>query len=240
MQGHHERGKQGCISKTREAVAMLDNDYENRIGFFVPHTESIGSWNFSRMDQLTLSTIILAKRRITTEAEAKAEASRIAAEAETARIAEETEAARIATEAETARIAAETEAARIAAETGATRIAVEAETTRIAAETEAARIAVEAEAARIAAEADSARIAVEAEAARRPAAPSASAYSPVQQSPECKQAERKRYKFWMNVFMKYCIIYLQGKTDDKSPPPQALPAHIAELLGNMMCFYCGH
>ena len=27
---------------------------------------------------------------------------------------------------------------------------------------------------------------------------------------------------------------------DKSPSPQALPAHIAELLGNVMRFYCGH
>jgi hypothetical protein len=49
----------------REAVAMLDNNYENRIGFLVPHTEIIGVWYFSRMDQLTLWTIILAKRRIT-------------------------------------------------------------------------------------------------------------------------------------------------------------------------------
>ena len=151
---------------------------------------------------------------------------------------------RIAAEAEeeTARIAAVAEAARITVMAEAARIAAVTEAARIAAEAEAARIAAvaEAEAARIATEADATRIATEAEAARRPAAPSASAYSPVQQSPECKQAERKRYEFWMNVFMKYCIIYLQGKTDDKSPPPQALPAHIAELLGNMMCFYCGH
>jgi hypothetical protein len=193
----------------REAVAMIDNNYENRIGLLVPHMESIGEWYFSRMDQLTLWRKVLAKKRITTEAEA-----------ETARIAMEAEAARIATEAEAARIAAEAEAARIAAEADATRIAAEADATRIAAE------------------ADATRIPVEAEAARRPAAPSASAHRPVQQSLECKQVERKRYEFWMNVFVKYCIIYLQGKTANKSPPPQALPAHIAKLLGNVMRFYC--
>ena len=114
----------------REAVAMIDNNYENRIGLLVPHMESIGEWYFSRMDQLTLWRKVLAKKRITTEAEA-----------------------------------------------------------------ETARIAMEAEAARIATEAEAARIAAEAEASRRSPAPSASAHCPVQQSPECKQAERKDTSF---------------------------------------------
>ena len=118
---------------------MIDNNYENRIGLLVPHMESIGEWYFSRMDQLTLWRKVLAKKRITTEAEA--------------------------------------------------------ETARIAMEAEAARIATEAEAARIAAEAEAARIAAEAEASRRSPAPSASAHCPVQQSPECKQAERKDTSF---------------------------------------------
>ncbi len=151
---------------------------------------------------------------------------------------------RIAAEAEeeTARIAAVAEAARITVMAEAARIAAVTEAARIAAEAEAARIATvaEAEAARIATEADATRIATEAEAARRPAAPSTSDHRPVQQSLECKQAERKRYEFWMRIIVKYCIIYLQGKTTNRSLPPQALPAHIAKLLGNVMRFYGGH
>jgi hypothetical protein len=36
------------------------------------------------------------------------------------------------------------------------------------------------------------------------------------------------------------IWYLKGKTADKSPPHQALPARAAELLGNVLRFYAGH
>jgi hypothetical protein len=78
-------------------------------------------------------------------------------------------------------------------------------------------------------------IAAEAEAAGRSAAESASAHRP----PECKQAERERYEFWMREILKYSITYLQGKMADESPPPQALPAQVAELLGNVMRFYGG-
>jgi hypothetical protein len=36
------------------------------------------------------------------------------------------------------------------------------------------------------------------------------------------------------------IWYLQGKTADKSPPPQALPARAAKLLGKVIRFYAAH
>ncbi len=73
-------------------------------------------------------------------------------------------------------------------------------TARRAAEDEAAKIAADVEAARIATEVEAARftrhnafIAAEMEAARLSAAESSSAHHPVEQSPECKQAERDRY-----------------------------------------------
>jgi len=104
------------------------------------------------------------------------------------------------------RIAAESEAARIAAQIEATRIAAEVEATRIAAKIEADRIAVEVEAARISDEiARIARrdavISVQIEAARLSAAESTSAHRPVEQSPECKQAERERYEFVMRMII---------------------------------------
>ena len=69
---------------------------------------------------------------------------------------------------------------------------------------------------------------------------SASAYRPVEQSPECKQAERDRYEFVMRMIIIHDIWYLQGKTADKSPPPQALPARAAKLLGKVIRFYAAH
>jgi hypothetical protein len=98
----------------------------------------------------------------------------------------------------TLRIAAESEAARIAAQIEATRIAAEVEAARIAAKIEANRIVVDVEAARIAAEiARIARrdafIAAKIEATRLSDGESASAHRPVEQSQECKQAERDRY-----------------------------------------------
>ena len=59
---------------------MLDNDSFKRIGFLVPETDSIGFWYFTSMDQLSLWTNVLAKRRLAAEANAKA--ARIAAGAE--------------------------------------------------------------------------------------------------------------------------------------------------------------
>ena len=96
------------------------------------------------------------------------------------------------------RIAAESEAARIAAQIEAARIAAEVEAARIAAKIEANRIVVDVEAARIAAEiARIARrdafIAAKIEATRLSDGESASAHRPVEQSQECKQAERDRY-----------------------------------------------
>ena len=143
------------------------------------------------------------------------------------------------------RIAAESEAARIAAQIEATRIAAEVEAARIAAKIEADRIAAEVEAARIAAEI--ARIArrdafitAQIEAARLSAAESASAHRPVEQSLECKQAERDRYEFVMRMIFIHDIWYLKGKTADKSPPHQALPARAATLLGKVIRFYAAH
>jgi hypothetical protein len=143
------------------------------------------------------------------------------------------------------RIAAESEAARIAAQIEATRIAAEVEAARIAAKIEADRIAAEVEAARIAAEIariarHDAFITAQIEAARLSAAESASAHRPVEQSPECKQAERERYEFMMHMNIIHNIWYLQGKNADESPPPQELPARAAELLGNVLRFYAGH
>ena len=95
--------------------------------------------------------------------------------------------------------AAEVEAARIAAQIEATRIAAEVEAARIAAKIEAARIAAEVEATRIAAmiARRDARIAAD-------AVKSASAHRPVEQSPEYKQAERERHKYWM------CMIFIHN------------------------------
>jgi hypothetical protein len=69
---------------------------------------------------------------------------------------------------------------------------------------------------------------------------SASAHRPVEQSPEYKQAERERYAFLLCMIIIHNIWYLQGKTADKSPPPQALPARAAKLLGKVMRFYAVH
>jgi hypothetical protein len=143
------------------------------------------------------------------------------------------------------RIAAESEAARIAAQIEATRIAAEVEAARIAAKIEADRIAVDVEAARISAEIariarHDAFISAQIEAARLSAAESTSAHRPVEQSPECKQAERERYEFVMRMIIKHDIWYLKGKTADKSPPPQDLPARAANLLGKVKRFYAAH
>ena len=131
------------------------------------------------------------------------------------------------------------------AEAEAARITAEAEAARIA-EAKAVRIAEEAKAAKIAAmiarcnTRTAAMIAAEAEATRRSTAESASVHRPVKQSPECKRAERERYEFWTHKIEKYSIPYLQGKMADESPPPQALPSHVAELLGRKTRFYAGH
>jgi len=114
------------------------------------------------------------------------------------------------------RIAAESEAARIAAK-------VHGEATRIAPEVEATRI--------------DARVAAEVDAAIMSAVESASAHRPVKQSPEYKQAERERYKFWIIMISIHSIWYLQGKAANESPPPQALPARAAERLGNVIRLY---
>jgi hypothetical protein len=164
--------------------------------------------------------------------------ARRAAEDEAARIAADVEAARIATEVEAARIAAVVEAARIATEVEAARIAAVVEAARIATEVEAARIAAVVKAARIARR--DAFIAAEMEAARLSAAESASAHRPVEQSPECEQAERNMYKFVMRMIINHDIWYLQEKMADESPPPQELPARAAELLGNVLRFYAAH
>ena len=133
-------------------------------------------------------------------------------------------------------------AASRAAEVEAARIAVQIEATRIATEVKAARIAAKIEAARIAAmiARRDTFISAEVEAARLSAAESASAHRPVEQSPECKQAERDRYEFVMRMIINHDIWYLQGKTADKSPPPQALPARAAKLLGKVIRFYAAH
>ena len=138
----------------------------------------------------------------------------------------------------TARRAAEDEAARIAADVEAARIATEVEAARIAAVVEAARIATEVKAARIARR--DAFIAAEMESARLSAAESASAHRPVEQSPECEQAERNMYEFVMRMIINHDIWYLQEKVADESPPPQELPARAAELLGNVLRFYAAH
>jgi hypothetical protein len=90
-------------------------------------------------------------------------------------------------------------------------------------------------------EAEAARIAMEAEAkaARRLATDSTSAHHPVVQSPECKQAEIKRYKFWLREIVDHSITYLQVKIAYKSPSPQALHSQFAEQLGNVSHFYAG-
>ena len=157
------------------------------------------------------------------------------------RIAVESEAARISAEAHAdARIDAEVEATRIAADVEATRIAA-----MIAAEVEAARIAAEVEAAMIAARIAAmiarhdVKIVADVEAARISTAESASAHRPVEQSSECKQAERERYEFLMRMILIHNIWYL-GKTADESPPPQALPTRVAELLGNVLRFYAAN
>jgi hypothetical protein len=132
------------------------------------------------------------------------------------------------------RIAAESEAARIATQIEATRIAAKVEADRIAAEVEAARIA--AEIARIARR--DAFITAQIEAARLSAAESASAHRPVVQSPECKQAERKRYEFMMHMNIIHNIWYLQGKNADESPPlknyPQEPPSYWAMCCAFML------
>jgi len=134
--------------------------------------------------------------------------------------------------------AAEDEAARIAADVEAARIDTEVEATRIAAVVEAARIAAVVEAARITRR--DAFIAAEMEAARLSAAESASAHRPVEQSPECEQAERNRYEFVMRMIINHDIWYLQEKMANKSPPPQTLPARAAMLLGKVIHFYAAH
>ena len=157
------------------------------------------------------------------------------------RIAVESKAARISAEAHAdARIDAEVEATRFAADVEATRIAA-----MIAAEVEAARIAAEVEAAMIAARIAAmiarhdVKIVADVEAARISTAESASAHRPVEQSSECKQAERERYKFLMRMILIHNIWYL-GKTADESPPPQALPTRVAKLLGNVLRFYAAN
>jgi hypothetical protein len=133
-------------------------------------------------------------------------------------------------------------AASRAAKVEAARIAVQIEATRIATEVEAARIAAKIEAARIAAmiARRDTFISAEVEAARLSAAESASAHRPVEQSLECKQAERDRYEFVMRMIFIHDIWYLKGKTADKSPPHQALPARAATLLGKVIRFYAAH
>ena len=72
---------------------MLDYDSSRRIGFLVPctHEDGIGFWYYTRMDQLTLWTNVLATRKIAAEVEATriavVEAARIAVEVEATRIA---------------------------------------------------------------------------------------------------------------------------------------------------------
>jgi hypothetical protein len=131
------------------------------------------------------------------------------------------------------RIAVESEAAMISAEAHAdARIDAEVEATRIAAEVEATRIA-----AMIARH--DVKIVADVEAARISTAESASAHRPVEQSSECKQAERERYEFLMRMILIHNIWYL-GKTADESLPPQALPTRVAELLGNVLRFYAAN
>jgi hypothetical protein len=136
--------------------------------------------------------------------------------------------------------AAEVEAARIATQIEATRIATEVEAARIAAKIEADRIAVDVEAAMIAAAIArrDALLAAKVEAARLSAAESASAHRPVEQSKECKQAEKDRYEFVLRMIILHDIWYLQEKTADKSPPHQALPARAAMLLGKSHTLLC--
>ena len=128
--------------------------------------------------------------------------------------------------------------ARSAADDEAARIAVDVEAARIATDVEAARIAAVVEAARIARRDDF--IAAEMDAARLSAAESASAHRPVEQSPECEQAERNMYKFVMRMIINHDIWYLQEKMADKSPPPQTLPARAVMLLGKVIRFYAAH
>ena len=100
---------------------------------------------------------------------------------------------------------------------------------KIAAEVEAAGIAIR-----------DAKIAAEVEATRMSATESASSHRIVDKSSECKQAERERYEFWMCMIDIHSIWHLQGKTAGESPPPHALPARAAKLLGNVMSFYNAH
>ena len=83
-------------------------------------------------------------------------------------------------------------------------------------------------------------IAAKIEATRLSDAESASAHRPVEQSPECKQAERERYEFMIYMNIIHNIWYLQGKNANESPPPQEVPARAAELLGNVLRFYAAH
>jgi hypothetical protein len=146
------------------------------------------------------------------------------------------------------RIAKESEAARISAmvHAKAARIAALVESARIAAEVEAARIAAEVEAARIAAKVEEARITARIAAVLSRRHESASTRRPVEQSYKCKEAERQRFEFWLRMFVKYSFTYLQGNTADgpptadESPPPQVLPAKVAELLGDALRFYAAH
>jgi hypothetical protein len=146
------------------------------------------------------------------------------------------------------RIAKESEAARISAmvHAKAARIAALVESARIAAEVEAARIAAEVEAARIAAKVEQARITARIAAVLSRRHESASTRRPVEQSYKCKEAERQRFEFWLRMFVKYSFTYLQGNTADgpptadESPPPQVLPAKVAELLGDALRFYAAH
>ena len=44
----------------------------------------------------------------------------------------------------------------------------------------------------------------------------------------------------MRMIIKHDICYLKGKTADKSPPPQDLPARAANLLDKVISFYAAH
>jgi hypothetical protein len=143
------------------------------------------------------------------------------------------------------RIAKESEAARISAKVHAKAAAL-VESARIVQEYEATRIAAEVEAARIAAKVEEARITARIAAVLSRRHESASTRRPVEQSYKCKEAERQRFEFWLRMFVKYSFTYLQGNTADgpptadESPPPQVLPAKVAELLGDALRFYAAH
>ena len=65
-------------------------------------------------------------------------------------------------------------------------------------------------------------------------------HHPISKSEECARAEKKMFKFWMDMAVKYCIDYLQGKTADESPPPCPLPQWLTEKLDGTMRIYAGH